>query len=142
MAWAWAGGGGVGAALAATGACVVLLDADDGGPLHEEIEEGRWREVFVAAMGIRGCVSAKTANPAFGACVGSRCCEFEVEGGVGETACGPQEALRFGSEGEDCVENRNGVATDAGGVGGGECIEETEGEFLGSTGEGIGEGAI
>ena len=67
LAWAWAGGGGVGAALAASGAGVVFPNADDGRPLHEEIEEGRWREVFVAVGGIRGCVSAKTANPAFGA---------------------------------------------------------------------------
>ena len=67
LAWAWAGGGGVGTALAAAGAGVVFPDTDDGRPFHEEIEEGRWREVFVTVGEIRGCVSAKAANPAFGA---------------------------------------------------------------------------
>ena len=142
LAWAWAGGGCVGATLASSCAGVIFPDADDGRPFHEEVEEGRWREVFVTVGGVRGCVSAETTNPAFGAGVAPGRGEFEEERGVGLGALGPQEALRFGTEGKDGVEDRDGVATYAGEIGCGESVEETEGEFCGATVEGIGVGMI
>ena len=79
-----------GASLAAARVCVGIAEADDGSPLHEKIEQGRWRDVDVIIGGFRrDGVSAESANPALRTGIAPGRCGVVEEHGIGQCTCWP-----------------------------------------------------